>query len=194
MDEEEKVKQEALKYMEQHSTLLRKWRDENLAMRDEFAAENTYKFSNLIISLSVGIIGGMSFLLSNINNIDPVSKIFSLSLVLPIISIILEIIYRRKVVDVNREACDRRANFISDFMKNEAARRFKNQPKTFQDLIGVVSELDEIEKNGFSQIISWIKKQEPGFELMRKFSLGLLGITLVSVIVIIFIETGIFTQ
>lgn len=33
--------------------MLRKWIDENFAMRDEFAAENTYKFSNLLIKLQI---------------------------------------------------------------------------------------------------------------------------------------------
>ncbi|MFA5413596.1 MAG: hypothetical protein WC348_03595 [Patescibacteria group bacterium] len=194
MTEEEKVREETLEFMERHSARLRKWREENLSMRDEFASENTYKFSPLIISLSVGIMGGMSFLLSNINELNSVSKFLSLSLALPIISIILEIEYRKGVLNINRGACSRRADFIENFMKNEALKRFENPPKSFQELIRITTELDETEKKGFDEIVEWIKTLEPKYNKMRKFSLGLLGITLVSIIVIIFSETNIFNK
>ncbi len=48
---EQKVEKSWLEFIKNHSDMLRKWIDENFAMRDEFAAENTYKFSNLLIKL-----------------------------------------------------------------------------------------------------------------------------------------------
>lgn len=185
MDDYEKVTKAKLEYMEEHSKRLRFWRDENLKMRDDFAAENTYKFSNLIITLDVGIIGAMSFVVSSFDVLNLFSKILSLVLILPVISIILELRYRRWVIDVNRESADRRANFIADFMKNQAGPLMKKDQKTFAELTAVVEDMDRMEGEGFDEVNNWIKDEEGKGEKLRKWSLRLLIATLIGVIAII---------
>ena len=188
--EEDKVQKAKLEFMQVHSNRMRKWMDENFAMRDEFAAENTYKFSNLIISLNIGVVGATSFLISNIQSLNWFSKLLSLSLILPLISIIIELKLRNKVIDVNREACNQRGNFIKRIMEEEALPRFLKKHSTFETLEKTVLEIDQLTEKGFQEIRDWIKREEPAIRLKRKCSLILLITTLVGIILIILMESG----
>lgn len=186
---EQKIAKAGMEWVKTHSDILYKQMDQNFAMRDEFATENTYKFSNLLISLATGIIGGTSFLISNIENLNSFSKILSLSLALPIISIIIELKYRNKVIDINREACDRRGQFIQKIMKEDAIRIFSNKPKTFKELEDQVSEINKIAEEGFENISKYIKKEEPATIKLRSWSINLLIISLISIILIVLSES-----
>src|SRR3989338_2918676 len=85
-----------------HSQKLGDRIDDNFRLRDEFAAENTYKFSDVIITIALGIVGVASF--SNLRDLSALSKFLSLSLIFPIIVLILELKYRKDVLEINREA------------------------------------------------------------------------------------------
>lgn len=190
MTEEAEVKEATIDYMERHSSRLRKWRDDNLTMRDDFAAENTYKFSNLMISLNVAVLGAASFALTRLDSLSILSKTFSLSLVLPVIAIILELYYRNQVVDINRDASDKRSTFIIDMLKMSHGK-FQNQPRTYQELRTIMMDLETAEGKGFDDINKWIRDSEPKLRIVRKIANGLILATLLSLIVIVFSEINV---
>jgi len=185
------VQQEKKKYFDEMVKRLRYYRDENMKSRDEFAAERTYKLSNLIISLNVGIIGAMSFLLIKTQEIRPFSKFLVLVLILPIFSIIFEIFYKRKVLEVNREAADRRVDLIPKFVREEVIKAFLQKHENFEEFKATIEDLDKREAEEFDKINNWIRIQEKKGNWLRVWSLELSIITLIGIILIVLIETGV---
>lgn len=187
---EQKIQQEKTKFTEAYSKRTLHWMDENFVMRDQFASELTHKFSNTIITINVGIIGATSFLITNFENLSSASKILALSLILPLISIIIELHFKRKVLDINREACDRRGKFLQKLIKEKILPCISEKQNTFEELESVILKINDITNEGFKEIMDWVKRNEPRPMLLRKISLTLLISTLLSIILIMLIESG----
>ncbi|MFC1615886.1 hypothetical protein ACFL21_01990 [Patescibacteria group bacterium] len=175
-------------FAKNYANQVTKWIDVNATMRDELAGEYTYKLSNLLISLNVGIIGATSFLLTNLEEIHWISKLLSLSLIFPIISIVLELEFKTKVIDINREACDRRVKFSQQLAKEDVPPLLEKKQKSKDELLEDINSHNEKTNQGFIDIMDWIKKETPKVMIFRKISKLFLILTLSVIIFIIFIE------
>lgn len=180
-------------FMKDYVSLLRSYRDKNLELRDDFAAEKTYKFSNLIITLSVGVVGAMSFLISGYTQLNTFSKLLVWVLVLPILSVILELIYKSKVLETNRKVCDDRIRFIDKFRIEEVLPRFVKEHQNDTELLKTIKEVDKIAFDGFQKISQSLLEEEKKWNPLRWLSFGLLIVTLIGLVLIILIESGTLT-
>ncbi len=181
------------KYFDNAIKRLEFYKDENLKMRDEFAMEKTYKFSNLLISLDVGIFGAMSFLFLREEGHSLPFQLFVLILVFPIVSIIFEIIYKNKVLEANRAIADERAEFIPKFIRQDVLKVISRAHHDIGKFEKDIEELNNTEKEGFRKIFEEnITKKQKQWDWLRRWSLRLLIATLIGVAIFTIITGLIF--
>ena len=175
--------------IKKHSAKIGERIDESLRLRDEFAAENTYKFSDLLITIAIGIIGIAS--ISGFRDLAPLSQIISTVFVLPIIVVILEISFKKKVIEVNREACVRRAKKLREI--GLLAQGLLGKPvHTFDELSQITKTILETEDKGYKEIVDWVKAKESLLFRLRRWSLRLLIGSLVGMVTILLNQNGVF--
>jgi len=146
----EDLDREKYEFMKEHSERLRRWREENLRIRDDMAFANSYKRSLQIITLDVAIIAAMAFLLKDASSLSLVAKLLVLIvLIAPIVSVILSLIYQNHVLELNRRSADMRITVI-DSSRAFARERMTQQHASRGDLHNDFRAIDEGEKKGFA--------------------------------------------
>lgn len=135
--------------------------NQNWLLRNEFVREKTYRLSHLLITLSVAILAAMSFLFTN-DDIQPFSRLLSLAMVFPVLIVGFELRYLCRVVQINQNISEKRAGDIKS------------------GNIEISQGITEEVKNGNKEI-----------EILRKCTWFFLSLTLLSVLGIIFSESGV---
>lgn len=191
-EEAQRVKEEAEKHFDALNQRLRRYREENLELRDKFAEEKTYKLSHLLITLSIAILAAMSFLFTQ-EGLEPLSRQLSITLIFPVIIVGLELRYLYRVVEINREISSKRAEAITKLLKEDARAAFEKagQAQTFAELAQIAGGFDEKEKEVFNEVLEYTKREEKKIEPLRNWTWIFLFLTLVSIFGIILSESGV---
>ncbi len=189
----QRVRGEAEKYFDALNQRLRRYREENLELRDRFAEEKTYKLSHLLITLSIAILAAMSFLFTQ-EGLEPLSKQLSIALIFPVFIVALELRYLYRVVEINRDISAKRADAIIRLLKEDAksASEKAGQAQTFAELTQIAGEFDEKVNGAFNEVLQYTKQEEKKIEPLRKWTWLFLFLTLVSIFGIILSESGAF--
>jgi len=98
--------------------------EKNMGLAADYTKEETYRVSNLYITLNVGVLSASSFIFSSIN-LAKSAKIFVPLLFLSLISIILEIFIRKNTLKILRAGSAEKMNH-ADKYNTKLAEAFRN--------------------------------------------------------------------
>lgn len=167
--------------------------DLNAKDKNRLAEENTYKSSHLYITINFGIIAAGSFVFTSKTELTLGSKILSIFLICSVISIIFEVIYRKKVLKANIQLCDKRLVSIETIQKRFMQALPDNLKKPFMEYGKIVNTFNEEYQNKLDEIDEKRKKFDQEVSQLRKWSSFLLIISIFSLTLVLICESGLPT-
>lgn len=187
MDEENLLKKAMI---ENTVITFRQARDKSYDFIDNFATENTIKYSELLIGLNVGLVGAMSFVLgSSDKSLHIYSSFLSIFLIFSIISILFCLNYRNQVIKYNIKHHQQASE--------KSQQALEKIPiiidRSFQQIDKLRSELDTLvndTKTGYEDLSSELSKKDLEITKYKKYSEWCFSISVSAIILIIIIESG----
>jgi len=175
-----------MKFLEKTNKAL----DVNVKLMGELGDENSYKTSNFYITINFGIIAAASFVFVKGKLSNSFSQILSLFLVGSIIAIILEIVYRKKVISLDIKIILERLEAIEQIQKDFMRSTLGNLEKDLRVFGETVDSYNTKYNAELKKIYEKAQKQDKKLARYRKWSFWLMIISISALTLVLIIESG----
>ncbi|MDD4900104.1 MAG: hypothetical protein PHT31_01115 [Candidatus Omnitrophica bacterium] len=152
--------------------------------------ENSYKTSHFYITINFGIIAAASFVFGRGSHLHPASQILSLFLICSFFAIILEIIYRKKVISVDIKIIKKRLKSLEGIQKDFVQAVGNNFNNGTVEFCKMVDSYNTEYNKKVDEIYGEVTTKDKNLSKYRKWSFWLMIISIFSLILVLLIESG----
>lgn len=163
--------------------------DKTINERTEYIREHSNRFSDSIILVNIGLFTSMTFLLGQRTSLSDLSKLLLFSLVLSLLSILFELLFKRQNIVINKNRFDEMAKETYSINEKITNLYEINHP-TDKELIRDIEKLKGDYLISTNNIGAKYNNKDYINEKFRKYSEVLLIIAVFGVVLIILLESG----
>lgn len=164
--------------------------DVNSKIMAELGDENSYKTSNFYITINFTVIAAASFIFVKGRVLNPFSQILSLFLIFSIIAIILEIIYRKKVINENLKIVSERLKEIEKIQKDFMGSVAENFDKALRIYGPIVDNYNTRYNTMLDVVYQKAKTKDKALSWYRRRSFQFMIISICALTLVLIIESG----
>lgn len=159
-----------------------------------FAEELTYKGSNFYITINFGIIAAGSFVFGGKVLLSPASRTLSIFLLCSIISIMLEVLFRKDALNANIKYADKRAESIEKIQIELIGHLKENLAKPIDEYCKYLGVYDKKYKEELDCLYKELNEISKKVSWKRAWSFRLMMTSISALTLVLIIESGAFKQ